>query len=156
LPCLIRLVRKSDAPGIYAVERACFHDPYPSIFLDDLMKAQHEHFLVALHGESIIGYAVASTVDRAGHVVSIAVDPDHRRRHVGRALLSALESRLIEEGIEQIRLEVRKGNLAAISFYKQMGYRETSQILRYYADCEDACVFERSVKDPQMDNSERH
>ena len=146
MSCLVRLVEASDIPGIYAVERACFPDPYPSVFLDDLMKSYQAQFFVAVDNGEIIGYAVASIGDRYGHVISLAVSPRYRRRRVGTALMSALEAKLTQEGAEEIHLEVRKGNGGAISFYERWGYRPVSEIRRYYPDGEDALVFERSIE----------
>jgi len=146
LSCLIRLAEASDIPGICTVERACFPDPYPSIFLDDLMKAYQAQFFVAVDNGEIIGYAVASVGGKYGHVISLAVSPHHRRKRVGTALMSALEAKLTQEGAEEIQLEVRKGNGGAISFYERWGYRPVSEIRRYYPDGEDALVFERPME----------
>jgi len=144
----IRLVEASDACGIYEAERACFHDPYPPEAFTDLIKAHQGHFFVASDHGDIVGYAVASANATQGHVVSIAVDPRHRRRRIGTALLSALTAKLTEEGIRQMRLEVRKGNAGAIAFYERMGYRAFSEIRQYYADGEDALVLARSAESP--------
>jgi len=146
LSYLIRRVEALDAPGVYGVERACFHDPYPSEFLNDLIETQQDHFFVAVDYGEIIGYAVASASGKEGHVVSVAVDPRHRRRQIGTALLSAVTAKLEKDGVKQIHLEVRKGNAGAISFYQRMGYQISSEIGHYYADGEDAWVLRRSTE----------
>jgi len=146
LSYLIRRVEALDARGVYAVERACFPDPYPSVLLDDLIKTQQDHFFVAVDEGKIIGYTVASVNGKEGHVISVAVNPRHRRKAIGRALLSAVVAKLAEEGIEQIHLEVRKGNAGGISFYKRMGYRVFSEIRHYYADGEGAWVLKRPTR----------
>ena len=143
---VIRRVETLDALGVYAIEKACFNDPYPSAVLSDLMNEHQDRFFVALCHEEIVGYAVASANAMEGHVVSVAVDPRHRRRRIGTALLSAVSTKLVEEGIKQIRLEVRKGNAGAIAFYDQMGYKIFSEIQHYYADGEDALVLARSAE----------
>jgi ribosomal-protein-alanine N-acetyltransferase len=144
----IRRVEALDAPGVYAVERACFHDPYPSKFLNDLIETERDRFFVAVDDGDIIGYAVASASGEEGHVVSVAVDPRHRRRRIGSALLSAVTERLAKEGVRQIHLEVRKGNAGAISFYQRMGYQISSEIRHYYADGEGAWVLRRAAESP--------
>jgi ribosomal-protein-alanine N-acetyltransferase len=146
LSYLIRRVEVSDANNVCAVEKACFHDPYPRAYLNDLIRAQQDHFFVAANGEEIVGYAVGSVSGKAGHVVSVAVDPRHRRKRVGTALLSAVTAKLTAEGVKQIQLEVRKGNAGAIAFYERMGYRIISEIRHYYADAEDAWVLKRPVE----------
>jgi ribosomal-protein-alanine N-acetyltransferase len=142
----VRHVEVSDAPGVYTVERACFHDPYTEGFLNDLMKTRPEQFFVAAGDGQIIGYAVGSANGKEGHIVSVAVDPRHRRKQIGTALLCALTAKLIADGVRQIQLEVRKGNAGAIAFYKRMGYRIISEIRHYYGDGEDAWVLRRRVE----------
>jgi ribosomal-protein-alanine N-acetyltransferase len=142
----IRTVEASDAFDVSAVEKASFNDPYPSEVLIDLMNRHQDHFFVASFHSKVVGYAVASANGMRGHIVSVAVDPNHRRRHIGTALLSTLTAKLAKEGIEQIHLEVREGNAGAIAFYQRMGYRPSSEIRHYYADGEDALVLTRSLE----------
>ena len=144
----IRRVEATDAVCIYAVERVCFSDPYPSAFLKDLIETQQDRFFVATNHGEIIGYAVASIGGEQGHVLSVAVDPGHRRRQIGTALLSAVTEALMKEGVKQIHLEVRKGNAGAISFYQRMGYKISSEVRHYYADGEDAWVLSRATESP--------
>lgn len=147
----IRYVEPSDASGVYSVERECFPDPYARVLLDDLMEKEHDRFFVAIGDGRIIGYSVATARGKDGHIVSVAVDTRHRRRGIGAALLSAVTRRLIEEGVEHIHLEVRKGNGAAIAFYERMGFRAFSEIRHYYADGEDAWVFKRTAESSPPD-----
>jgi ribosomal-protein-alanine N-acetyltransferase len=139
-------VEVSDAPGVYAVERSCFYDPYTEGLLNDLIKTRQEQFFVAVDDGEIIGYAVGSANSKEGHIVSVAVDPRHRRKQVGTTLLSALMAKLTAEGVKQIQLEVRKGNAGAIAFYERMGYRIHSEIRHYYDDGEDAWVLRRLIE----------
>lgn len=143
---MIRRVELSDARGVYSVERECFPDPYPREFFDDLVQNEHDRFFVAIRDGRIIGYSVATARGKDGHIVSVAVDPQYRRQGIGTALLSAVTRRLIEQGVEQIHLEVRKGNGAAIAFYERMGFRAFSEIRHYYSNGEDAWVFKRTAE----------
>ncbi len=145
MSCLVRRVEASDAAGIHAVERACFPDPYPLALFEDLIRTEQNHFFVAVDERKIIGYAVASVNEKEGHLISVSVDPHYRRRGTGRALLSAVAAKLVQEGVEQIHLEVRKGNAEAISFYERMGYKVFLDIPHYYSDGEDAWVLKRPV-----------
>jgi ribosomal-protein-alanine N-acetyltransferase len=146
LSYLIRPVKASDTTDVYAVERECFTDPYPSKFLDALIKTERDRFFVADEDGKIVGYAVATASGRDGHIVSVAVNPGCRRRGIGTALLSAVTRRMAEEGVEDIHLEVRKGNRAAISFYERMGFRALSEIKHYYTDGEGALVLKRLIE----------
>lgn len=142
---MIRPVESSDAAGVYAVERACFQDPYPSVLLDDLMQEQHDRFFVATEGRQIVGYVVGASRGRDGHIVSVAVDLRHRRKGIGTALLTSVIQQLMKEGVQEVHLEVRKENMVAILFYERMGFRRFSEIKHYYPDGEDAWVLKRAI-----------
>jgi ribosomal-protein-alanine N-acetyltransferase len=83
---------------------------------------------------------VLSGVVKKGHVVSVAVLPEHRRKGVGKGLvIKALEG-MRAYGAKQCYLEVRVTNQEAISLYKKLDFEVTRTIHGYYADGEDALV----------------
>jgi ribosomal-protein-alanine N-acetyltransferase len=143
-------VDTSDAARVYALERESFPDPYPTYLLDHLMRNERERFFVAVECGEIVGYSVAAVAGKEGHVISMAVHPSHRRQGIGTDLLSAVVKELAGDGVVGIHLEVRKGNVAAVSFYERMGFRERSQMKGYYADGEDALVMSRTVADSEF------
>jgi len=145
LTYLVRRVEISDAARVQALERECFPDPYPAYLLDDLIKNEREHFFVAVDSGEIVGYSVASATGREGHVVSVAVHPSHRRQGIGTDLVSTVLRELAKDGVTGIHLEVRIGNVAAISFYERLGFQARSQMKGYYADGEDALVMRKTV-----------
>lgn len=73
------------------------------------------------------------------HILSVAVDPQARRRGIGRALLrSALEYAKHRE-IRLLLLEVRRSNRAAIRLYRAFSFTALGVRPNYYADTgEDA------------------
>ena len=145
LSLLIRDARLEDLDAIVRIEETSFSDPYPKGLLKAFFYLPGA-YIVASSKEVIIGYAVGSANGEEGHVVSVAVDPRHRRKQIGTALLSAVTAKLVAEGVKQIQLEVRKGNAGAIAFYERMGYRMLSEIRHYYGDGEDAWVLRRLVE----------
>ncbi|MFZ8795828.1 MAG: ribosomal protein S18-alanine N-acetyltransferase [Acidilobaceae archaeon] len=82
-----------------------------------------------------------------GHLVSIAVREQYRRRGIG--------SKLLEETIRVMRdvyktdsiyLEVRVSNIPAIRLYEKYGFKKARIIKGYYSDGEDAYVMVRRLK----------
>lgn len=114
------------------------------------MKDERTHFFVAVENGRVVGYTVATAKEKDGHLVSIAVAPNCRRQRIGADLFFTVANALEEEGVKQIRLEVRKGNGAAISFYERMGFKILSEITHYYSDGEDALVLSRKVSSSPM------
>jgi ribosomal-protein-alanine N-acetyltransferase len=146
-------VEASDAAGVYSLERECFPDPYPSELLDTLMRTRRDSFFVAIQSWRIIGYAVGTPRGREGHIDSLAVAAHCRRKGVGEALFSAVTRALVGKGVQEIHLEVRKGNKTAISFYESMGFTKSSELKHYYADGEDAWVLRRIMESsPLLDH----
>ena len=103
----------------------------------------------AARGGTIVGYLICARYDEAFHVMTIAVDPDHRRQGVATALLDGVIERAGEEA--NYTLEVRVSNRGAIALYERYGLsaQRTGTRLRYYADNgEDAIIMWRAIGTP--------
>jgi len=55
-------------------------------------------------------------------VLAVAVDPDHRRRGIGRCLLTAIEAAARERGFHRMALTIDPANLGAARFYEASGW----------------------------------
>ncbi len=75
--------------------------------------------------------------DNIGHVVTLAVSPDHRRRGQGRQLMQVLEHRFREKGVRTVRLEVRTANVVAQKLYFDIGYKIIRRMPHYYTSGDD-------------------
>ena len=64
--------------------------------------------------------------DRHAHIFLLYVEPEHRRRGIGTALLRYLENWAIQRGDRQIGLQVFQSNQAALNLYNQLGYETQS------------------------------
>ena len=146
LNLVFRSVQARDLPAIYEIEKTSFKEPYPPSFIDTLAHLNPETFLVAEENDRIVGYVVAMLQgDSLGHIISIAVSPNHRRRGVGSALALRLLDALKKLGAKSVRLEVRRSNVVAQRFYKKLGFKKACAIKNYYRD-EDAYVFVTAIE----------
>ena len=146
---IVREAREEDMVSVIELENKCFRYPYPPHVLYMLRALYPELFLVAIDSNSgrIVGY-VSAVIRRSGygHIVSICVDPDYRRRGVGRALMLEVERRLREIfSVCNVRLEVRISNYPAINLYRSLGYRAVEVIEDYYPDGETALVMIKNI-----------
>jgi ribosomal-protein-alanine N-acetyltransferase len=83
---------------------------------------------------------------KVGHVISIAVLPEYRKKGIGTALLNEAINRMKNNyGTEAVYLEVRVSNKDAISLYKKMGFEEVRIIKEYYRNGEDAYVMVKKL-----------
>ena len=89
--------------------------------------------LVAVSGDSVIGYAYAgvegydymSLRGPAGVLHDIVVDPEHRGRGVGRLLLDAALAFMKSRGVPRVVLNTAQGNAAAQRLFAKAGFRKT-------------------------------
>ena len=95
--------------------------------------------------ERVIGFVGGAIRKGHGHISGIAVDREYRMNGVGKRLLKMVGAEFLADGFEQITLEVRKSNRNAIRFYKKNGYKKSYDIKGYYADGEDAIVYEKKI-----------
>lgn len=89
---------------------------------------QRELFLVAILGSQLVGTAMAGFDGHRGWVYYVAVSPEHRRKGIGRALMSWVEGDLAKMGCPKLNLQVRASNPNAVSFYKRLGYEVEERV----------------------------
>ena len=76
------------------------------------------HFVVAVEGESILGFGELVPDER--EVRAVYVDPERAGEGVGRRLLAHLEATARERGLERLHLRSSKN---AAGFYERCGWR---------------------------------
>jgi ribosomal-protein-alanine N-acetyltransferase len=144
---MIRPFLLSDLEKILQIEVQAFpKSPYDWATFLNLYAVYPETFLVYVDttcdGEvgktqsrkgSILGYIIYST---DGHIISIAVHPDHRRRGIGNELLKRAMN---IPNVKKIWAEVRKSNRIAQAFYSHAGFQTTHIVPNYYGN-EDALI----------------
>lgn len=88
----------------------------------------------------LVGYAGLQVILDEGHITTIAVHPDYRRRGIGELLLLDLFEQSAQRGVVRLTLEVRVSNLPAQALYQKYGFVTAGRRLRYYANGEDALI----------------
>ena len=145
----IRQATRADLLAIYRIEKQVFDQPWPYAAFEKFLG--EPNFLVAVVGDSIVGYIIADTTPNAGrdigHIKDLAVHPDAQSNGIGRRLLRRAVTGLTVDGAARIKLEVREHNTRARSLYRQEGFEPSQRIPRYYDDGEAALVLvhEQSV-----------
>lgn len=137
----IRRAVVADAPALVALERACFGDPWSEASFREALDTPWTFGLVADDAGVIAGYLIGRDVAGSGEVLNLAVDPSVRRGGIGAALLDEGLRTLGERGAEEVFLEVRASNSAAIELYRASGFRPVGIRADYYRNPkEDALV----------------
>lgn len=140
---VIRNFRPTDLSRVYDIEKRSFKDPYHVLFLINLYDLYPEGFFVAEKNGVVVGYIISRKIGGSGHILAIAVAPEHRRMGIGKALMERVVQHFLANNVKRIWLEVRASNKGAIIFYKKIGFHVVKTVRRYYADKEDAVVLEK-------------
>jgi ribosomal-protein-alanine N-acetyltransferase len=136
---VLRRCQALDVEGIYEVERKSFKpdDVYSVELLRFLCSYCGDHSYVYVADGKIIGYIITCIEGNAAHVISIATDPQYRRRGVGKSLLCTALSLLAKGEVQEVFLEVRVTNETALSLYRAAGFEVVEVLKNYYSDGED-------------------
>lgn len=77
--------------------------------------------LGAYSDDKCVGYVIFSS--RFGRIAQLAVDPEHRRRGVGTALIIAMQ-RAMADGFSMQVINIDKAAISAITFFSGLGFYE--------------------------------
>lgn len=137
----IEKMTKGYLEEVCAIEKKCFSIPWSKkSFEDELNKNNMAIYLVALYEKKVIGYAGMWHVINEGHITNIAVDPEYRKKGVGKKLVNELIEIAKDKEMIGITLEVRTSNEVAINLYKKQGFLLEGIRKEYYENKEDALI----------------
>lgn len=148
----IRPAVLSDCEGLYAVEVDCFSIPWSKESIEaDLAAGERAlYYVIEVAGE-IIGYAGAWLVADEGQITNIAVKKAFRREGYGAILTRKIQKELFKRGAEEIFLEVRLSNVAALELYRRLGFTVKGIRKNYYQEpVEDAYVMSVSKEEAYL------
>lgn len=83
--------------------------------------------------------------DGIGHITTIGVAPEHRRRNLARIMLLSIEQGFALRGVSTIRLEVRTDNKGAQQLYEEIGYTTTQLMRKYYSTGDDGYLMIKAI-----------
>ena len=127
----ITVIEDHDVADVVALWQRCgstraWNDP-----AGDIALARRETNATVLLGRQGGVLAASVLVGHDGHrgwVYYVTVDPDHRFRGYGRAIMTAAESWLRERGIQKLQLMVRGDNAQVRAFYQSLGYYDQERV----------------------------
>jgi [ribosomal protein S18]-alanine N-acetyltransferase len=120
-----------DIPSVVALERSSQFSPWTAGNFRDALAAGNL-CLVGVWENVLAAMAVLQMAAGEAELLTMAVNPDLRRRGFGRQLLVELISRASAYGADAIWLEVRASNTGATSLYRSAGFVDVGWRKGYY------------------------
>ena len=142
-----RRMSKLNLDEVVEIENISFPTPWSkTAFSHEIANNDFAHYLVALDGEKVAGYAGMWVILDEGHVTTLAVHPSYRRQQIGGTLLNKLIIEALARGCEKMTLEVRPSNTVALKLYEKTGFISYGVRPGYYSDTgEDALIMWRNL-----------
>lgn len=131
--------------GVKELLDSCFGDSAWSIdSIASQLSKQTSYCAVAVEEDKVVGYIAFEAVMDEGSIVELAVDPEHRRKGVGRKLVELMLTSC--SGMRTVCLEVRASNIAAQALYRALDFRPITVRKDYYDDPrEDAVIMIKQI-----------
>ncbi len=147
--CSIRRAEISDLIPIMEINLKTLPEHYSDYFYESLLVEIPEAFLVAEIRGKHVGYIMCKTeygfsnfkklgFVKKGHMVSVAVLDDYRKKGIGRVLVEESIKGIQSKKCDEFHLEVRCSNNEAVRLYEKLGFVIRQQLNAYYRDGEDA------------------
>lgn len=152
---LVRPATATDLPAIFALANTTPGAPhwtesqYAGLLTHDGASPTRHFLLVAQQATALTGFCVASVVSDEAELENIVVASSFRRLGIGKALCREVISSARATGAQQMILEVRASNSAAIALYRSLGFEETGRRRAYYQHpTEDALLMRAALALP--------
>lgn len=97
--------------------------------IDFALGREHTAILIARLDGLPVGSVMVGHDGHVGYLYFVAVDPDHRRQGLGRAVVEAAEGWLKQHGIWRAMLMVRNDNADVLGFYQRLGWGQVPHIV---------------------------
>lgn len=144
-PFEIRPCREDDLDQILSLEKGSFPDPYERETFMQILSVEPEGFFVAEEEGRVIGYVAAVSRKGEGLILSLAVDPERRRRGLGQSLMETT-LRYLSSTARRVYLQTSVNNAAAIALYEALSFVTVKRLRRYYPNGDDAYLMTLDLK----------
>lgn len=135
-------MRRRHIRSVLRIEVQSYPKPWTlGLYLSELALGSLRCYLVARRAGEVVGYGGVMYLGPDAHVTTLAVAPELQRQGIGGRVLLQLARAAIAHGAENLTLEVRVSNDAAIALYRRFGFVPAGVRKNYYAEVkEDALV----------------
>ena len=125
-------LEEADIEAVIALWRRCgltrpWNDPEADIAM--ARQGSNAAVLLGRDGDAIVASVLVGHDGHRGWVYYVAVDPEHRKKGAGRAIMTAAEDWLRARSILKLQLMVRPDNTQVQAFYETLDYDEQERIV---------------------------
>ena len=136
----------SQLDEIIAIENISFEKPWTRDQIkDDIQANIDSENWVFIEDDKVVGYIFGWIIQNEFHLHNIAVHPDYLRKKIGRKLIQHIISRVADQKVNVILLEVSVNNFSARKCYQSLGFIQTGIRKDYYSKGDDAILYNLEI-----------
>lgn len=140
----IQVMNESHVAQVAELEKRCFTAPWSENSIRYELTNPISLWLVAVEDSKLLGYVGSQSVMGEADMMNVAVDPESRRRGIGRRLVEDLVQALKDRQVNSLTLEVRASNEPAKTLYELLGFLQIGRRPNYYRNPkEDALILRK-------------
>lgn len=122
---LFRSYMREDQAEVIMLWQQCglvrpWNDPEKDI--ERKLNSSPDLFIVGVIDGHVRATAMAGYEGHRGWVNYLAVEPSLQKNGYGALLMQEVEARLLQLGCPKINIQIRTDNIAALEFYRRIGY----------------------------------
>ena len=125
----ITISEKPDVAALVKLHSASFQPGWKESDFNGMFEVAHTVAFVAQEG-----FAVARLIAGEAEILTLAVNPEARRKGLGKALVKVMQEWLKSNNADSVFLEVRESNEPALIMYTQAGFVRISERRGYYSN----------------------
>jgi ribosomal-protein-alanine acetyltransferase len=133
----------------WELDQRCFVDgeAYSRDTFEYLLSAPESiSYRVVMQNSVMAGFVIGLLEpDHTGHITTIGIAPEHRRRGLASCLMERVESAFRYRDARLVRLEVRSTNTSAQKLYASLGYSITQRLPKYYSNGGDGLLMVKAI-----------
>lgn len=137
----IKKAEISDLTFLEEAESKCFADPWSVEMLEEEVNHSLSVFYILSYKSKQIGYFSYLHILDEVHILNVAILPEYQGQGHANELMRTLISSALKLGCKAFTLEVRQGNIKAISLYEKFGFKLAGVRNGYYPDGENALIY---------------
>lgn len=137
-----------DLPAIMEIERRAYEFPWTTGIFSDCLRVGYTAWGLEEFA-TLRAYCIASMAAGEAHILNLCVDPSYQGLGLGGRLLGCVLTLARQRQVEQVLLEVRPSNGAAVALYRRHGFVKVGERRGYYParfGREDALVMRLHLK----------
>lgn len=142
------ILSREHIDEICEIEKLCFpYEEWTYGMIESEIDNKISVFIVGVdeNEKSVVCYGCVWCIADIGEITNIAVLPKYQGMGLGDKTLTILTKICIENGMREINLEVKQGNVPAIKLYEKHGFKEVGIRPKYYKDGSDACLMTKII-----------